>query len=208
MNYILPLNLGDENISPYAGFWRRTGAHIFDMLILAPYGFVGYHLQKIHYSVFLLYFIFGIAFHFFWSIYLLKRFGGTPGKLICGVIVIRKDGHHIDWREAFLRNIVDFPYAIYSSLFSLWMTHTIGYDVYQNLSFMEFAEQMMEKAPTFHNLINVAFQLWFWGELIVLLFNKRKRAIHDFIAGTVVIQKTLFPLIEEEINRTPSNSIE
>lgn len=26
------------------------------------------------------------------------------------------------------------------------------------------------------------------GELIVLLLNKRKRAIHDFIAGTVVIK--------------------
>lgn len=29
---------------------------------------------------------------------------------------------------------------------------------------------------------------WLFSELIVLLFNEKKRAIHDFIAGTVVIK--------------------
>ena len=32
-------------------------------------------------------------------------------------------------------------------------------------------------------------QIWIWSEFVVLLFNRRKRAIHDFIAGTVVILK-------------------
>ena len=31
-------------------------------------------------------------------------------------------------------------------------------------------------------------QAWMWSELLVLLFNKKRRALHDFIAGTVVIK--------------------
>ena len=32
-------------------------------------------------------------------------------------------------------------------------------------------------------------QLWTWSELIVMLTNRQRRALHDFIAGTVVIKK-------------------
>ena len=208
MNSLLPLTLGDENTSLYAGFWRRTAAHLVDLLILAPVGFLTYYVQKSNYYVFLLFVVISIAFHFFWSIYLLKKFGGTPGKLICGAIVVRKDGHRANWREAILRNVVDFPYGVYVSFFSLWVIHSIGYDVFQSLSFMEFGRQTAENAPSFHKIIGFGFGIWFWGELIVLLFNKRKRAIHDFIAGTVVIKKRLLPLIEGHIGPSPNNSFE
>jgi uncharacterized RDD family membrane protein YckC len=29
-------------------------------------------------------------------------------------------------------------------------------------------------------------QIWVWSEVVVMLFNKRRRALHDFIAGTIV----------------------
>ena len=35
--------------------------------------------------------------------------------------------------------------------------------------------------------LNIAFNIWIWSEFFVLLLNKRRRAIHDFIAETVVI---------------------
>ncbi|MFH3639525.1 RDD family protein, partial [Acinetobacter baumannii] len=43
--------------------------------------------------------------------------------------------------------------------------------------------------PAWYSIVNSASELWTWSEFIVLLFNKRKRAIHDFIAGTIVIKK-------------------
>jgi uncharacterized RDD family membrane protein YckC len=39
------------------------------------------------------------------------------------------------------------------------------------------------------------------GDLVVLLFNRRKRALHDFIAGTVVIHdldKPRFPVLDPD----------
>jgi uncharacterized RDD family membrane protein YckC len=31
-------------------------------------------------------------------------------------------------------------------------------------------------------------QAWLWSELVVLRLNQKRRALHDFIAGTVVIR--------------------
>ena len=35
---------------------------------------------------------------------------------------------------------------------------------------------------------------WWWGAVVVMLFNRERRSLHDFIAGTVVIQE---PKVEE-----------
>lgn len=32
-----------------------------------------------------------------------------------------------------------------------------------------------------------------WSELLVLLFNEKRRALHDFIAGTVVVRTLTGP---------------
>jgi uncharacterized RDD family membrane protein YckC len=198
--HIRPRTTSEEKPNPYAGFWLRTGSLVVDALIMIPYGFLMLYLQKINYLFFLFFIFFGMAFSFFWSIYLLKRYGGTPGKLICGIKVIRMDGSSVDWKASVFRNIVDFPFAIYSGFFSIWMITNIGYDTFQTISITDYGLFISQEAPAFHNLIFKGFQFWFWGELIVLLFNKRKRAIHDFIAGTVVIKKDFEPEIEEYLD--------
>jgi len=38
--------------------------------------------------------------------------------------------------------------------------------------------------------INMLIPIWIGSELLVMLTNKKRRALHDFIAGTVVIKKT------------------
>jgi len=38
-------------------------------------------------------------------------------------------------------------------------------------------------------IIELFYDVWYWSEIIVILFNKRNRALHDFLAGTVVIHK-------------------
>jgi uncharacterized RDD family membrane protein YckC len=36
-------------------------------------------------------------------------------------------------------------------------------------------------------LVAVLGEVWMWSELVVLLLNEKRRAIHDYIAGTVVV---------------------
>ena len=34
----------------------------------------------------------------------------------------------------------------------------------------------------------IASTLWYVAELVTMLFNRKRRAVHDFIAGTVVVR--------------------
>jgi uncharacterized RDD family membrane protein YckC len=54
---------------------------------------------------------------------------------------------------------------------------------------MERGDMVMEHVPAWYATISILQQVWIYSEVVVVLFNKRKRALHDFIAGTVVIQK-------------------
>jgi uncharacterized RDD family membrane protein YckC len=46
---------------------------------------------------------------------------------------------------------------------------------------------MVEFAPRWYHPLQIVQNIWVWGELIVLLTNRKRRAIHDFIAGTIVV---------------------
>ena len=43
--------------------------------------------------------------------------------------------------------------------------------------------------PSWYSFATITMNIWIWSEFIVMLTNKRKRAIHDFIAGALVIRK-------------------
>jgi uncharacterized RDD family membrane protein YckC len=59
--------------------------------------------------------------------------------------------------------------------------------------------------PSWYKYYDISSQIWIWGELIALLFNRRKRALHDFIAGTVVIHKDFAePVAVMELANTQS----
>lgn len=47
----------------------------------------------------------------------------------------------------------------------------------------------MSFTPGWYKIVNILMNVWIWSEFIVILTNKKRRAIHDFIAGTVVAHK-------------------
>ena len=46
----------------------------------------------------------------------------------------------------------------------------------------------MGLSPILFSVYTWLTNIWIYSEFIVLLTNKRKRAIHDYIAGTVIIK--------------------
>jgi uncharacterized RDD family membrane protein YckC len=52
-------------------------------------------------------------------------------------------------------------------------------------------------SPIFFSVYRWSGNIWYWSEFIVLLTNRRKRAIHDFIAGTVVVKDDYIDKIRE-----------
>jgi len=172
----------------YAGFWPRLGAHLVDFLILLPlialaiWGTQRYRLFNVYYL------LPSTLFGLFYSVYLVRRFGGTPGKLLVGVRIRKVDGQPVGYREAFLRYL---PELILATLMSIGLLISVFHMTdteYHALTFMERAKRTVELAPSWYKPLQIIQTIWVWGELIVLLTNRQRRALHDFIAGTVVVR--------------------
>jgi uncharacterized RDD family membrane protein YckC len=43
-------------------------------------------------------------------------------------------------------------------------------------------------APAWYQPLQIAGAVWVYGEFLILPTNEKRRALHDFMAGTVVIE--------------------
>lgn len=96
---------------PFAGFWIRLAAAVFDGLILLPATFLVWGLVALHDPQILfenggygpralLLQLFLIAINVGYETVFVGRFGATPGKMICNLRVVRPDGSRPDYHRA------------------------------------------------------------------------------------------------------------
>jgi uncharacterized RDD family membrane protein YckC len=171
----------------YAGFWRRLSALLVDALVFSPLLAASIWASSQTRDVYRDFIILNWLIANIYHILCIARWGQTIGKKSAGIRVVRISGERVSWREAFLRNSVDTLLSLASNA-STWLA--IG-----ALSEADWIQDSPQKwiqidalRPVWGHWLNVAFHGWILSELIVLLFNKRRRALHDFIAGTVVIK--------------------
>jgi uncharacterized RDD family membrane protein YckC len=175
-----------ESLS-YAGFWPRLGSLLLDVICVLPLTALVFW-GSLHYRLFQVYYLIpSVIFALFYNVYLVRRFGGTPGKLIVGIRIRKLDGEPVGYREAFLRNLPELILSLLTNFAFIFPLLHMSDAEYQSLSFIKFSMRMTELAPSWYKPVQIAQTIWFWGELLVLLTNRKKRALHDFIAGTVVV---------------------
>ena len=58
--------------------------------------------------------------------------------------------------------------------------------IYSSASFL--INHAPENTPRLMELIYIFAGLWFFGEDISVLVNKKRRALHDYVGGTVVVR--------------------
>jgi uncharacterized RDD family membrane protein YckC len=174
----------------YAGFWSRLGSLLLDLIIMLPLAIlIAFGSSKIR--LFDIYTFIPIAIlNLFYSVYLVQRYGGTPGKLIVGIRIRKIDGEPVGYREAILRYSVDFIFYVVLSIGFMIALFQINDTEYHALSRHDQIIKTNTLLPFWFKYVQIAQGIWLWGELIVLLTNKKRRALHDFIAGTVVIHAT------------------
>jgi hypothetical protein len=59
---------------------------------------------------------------------------------------------------------------------------------YGALTFGTRFKHLKEPAPAWYQPVQIAGSVCVWSEFVVLLTNKKRRALHDFLARTVVIR--------------------
>ena len=137
------------------------------------------------------------------SLYLLARFGGTPGKLLVGIRVVQLDGTAITWKHALLRNSFDLIYTMYGIGLFLAIQHGIDYRLIGSLTATQLRDYWTQVYPSWSYWLRDLNAVYGLSEAVVMLTNERRRAIHDFIAGTVVVIKAQRKPVTRHRKRQP-----
>lgn len=171
----------------YAGFWRRFGAYFIDFAVLLPIVGLSLWLGDKFRLFHLYYFVPGLIIGIFFHVWLVKQYGGTPGKLVLKIKIVRCDGSAVGYREAIIRHSVLFVLTTLVSLAIIMATLNISDAEYFSLTFMNRNVKLISLTPAWYQPVNILMNTWVWSEFIVMFTNKQRRAIHDYMAGTVVI---------------------
>lgn len=167
---------GRYSTRKYKTFWPRFWAGFIDGLVFIPFEWAMHQIWTMELST-----VPSILWHFVsyysYSVYVVAmhgRCGQTVGKMITGVTVLREDNEEaISYRQSFVR---ESPYIALVSLgwisISYFIATKTGLAQYQQIDV----------------LLGYAAAVWFTLEVVTMLFNNKRRALHDLIAGTVVVR--------------------
>ncbi|WP_251358652.1 RDD family protein [Kangiella sp. TOML190] len=156
----------------YNTFWPRFFAIIIDSIILSvliwicfsfilkPENYSDTFFQAIDDFIFVVY---SILMHSLCS-------GQTLGKMITGVqIVTFEDEANISYKHAIMRDIVPLTLMLFAYVSILF-----------NLS------EQTSNSILF--IVAISIIIWYLLEIVTMLFNQKHRALHDFVANTVVVR--------------------
>jgi uncharacterized RDD family membrane protein YckC len=177
----------------YAGFWSRSVAGLIDAVVWVPVIVLAVWLDGVSYAGAVISAFVGLAFLIPYNVGLVAIYGGTVGKLMRGLRVRQVNGDAATWANAWKRSSVDIVFSVSGAIFTLIALTRINPEVYFDAGWQSRSEILGEAIPAIQWSYWASF-FWTLSELVVLLSNKKRRALHDFIGGTVVVHTAPTPL--------------
>jgi DNA uptake protein ComE-like DNA-binding protein/uncharacterized RDD family membrane protein YckC len=173
----------------YATFWQRFAAMWIDFFVMLPIiAILSWLEAESKFAAFVFVIPTFIAYDCY-TIYCHGRFGQTIGKRVMGICVTLKTGEAIGWHAAWLRSSVDVIFSVLGIISSFVALTIISNAEFYGVSWYQQLKNLHALEPTWLSWTEDATLIWGLSEVFVMLFNKRRQALHDFIADTVVIKK-------------------
>lgn len=173
----------------YATFWQRFGAMWIDFLVLLPVILLQGWLESFSKVMAVILVIPMAAVYCAYIIFCHGRFGQTVGKHVMGIRVVRTTGERIGWREAWLRSTFEVLVSVFGVVASFIALASIADTDYYGVGWWQRAQNLQGHTPAWFGWTDIALDFWMWSEVVIMLTNRRRRALHDFIAGTVVVSE-------------------
>ena len=148
-------------------FWGPTvdGVVLFPITIISELAFLNQEASITTVNAFVL--VTALV-QFLYNICMNAIYGASLGKMATKIKIIRNsDNQKIGFKEAVLRDIVPLVIVVAFYLFS--------------------GSESLEWSLT----VSMIMMLWFLAEVVTMLSNEKRRALHDYIAGTVVVRSDL-----------------
>ncbi len=171
----------------YVGVWKRFYALCIDSIIFIPISVLYLCFSSISKEMALIVTPPFIMSYSIYCIYFHGRWGQTFGKMAVGIQVVNLLGDEISWKESCWRHSVALFFSALWGISLMIVLANVSSFKFDSLPWIERATLSLNSGHSMLNWSDNAESIWIWSEIIVLLFNEKKRALHDFIAGTVVI---------------------
>lgn len=172
----------------YAGFWQRFAALFIDGLIV---GVPALGLDLLFggtnrmYALFML--VPTLMVLWYMNIYMVCKHGATPGKLCLGIRVSMRDGAPVSLNAALLR------YA-FMAVITVWGQIQIAYgamqmtdETFKGLGYLERSAAVDALVP-YSLTPSILMMVWALISIVTVVATREKRSLHDYMAGTVVVQ--------------------
>jgi uncharacterized RDD family membrane protein YckC len=179
--------LGDaremEVLRKYQTFWPRFWAGWIDGLIFLPLYYVDSWIQSAttETTLLVLWFILYTFSSDAYSVLMHARFGQTLGKMLTGVKVLDVSEAKLSFRQALLRDVVAIVFSLITVANAL-PRMLAGLDPFAEPSQFSWIDKFWMYGSV----------IWFAAELVTMLTNAKRRAVHDFIARSVVVRVRYF----------------
>ena len=172
----------------YRTFWRRFFAEFVDALVLSPVslatGWVWRHADSVPLPLLALHYLVSRLLFFIYEIYFLGAHGQTPGKMALGIVVLDvSERRHVSYRQALLRNAVPLGF----------MLLLLPYQLFQILTGRFYLLLPGGRPDAISWILSQVLMVWFLLEIVTMTFNSKRRALHDLIAGSVVVKASARP---------------
>ena len=174
-----------KNIQHLVGprFW----AHVIDGVILWPVNGLIRLIITFNPSVYIaipLWLIY-LAGRYVYSIYLHGKYGQIIGKSICKIKVVNfDDQYNISYAQSFYRDSVPVLLTVAILVYDLLLIATGNMEI-SNIYNPKFDHGFVR------NSIIALPVAWVLAEIVTMFTNEKRRAVHDFIARTVVIRTNI-----------------
>jgi len=162
----------------YLTFWPRFWAGMADAVVLLPLSLLdrwlfGASLPRVALVAWFCIYSFSYVTY---SVLMHGQYGQTLGKMLTGVKVLDLSESRLSLRQAFLRDSVLIAFTLAGIVFDMPKV-LAGIPPWQEL-----------KPSVGFWILTYGSAVWFLAELGTMLTNEKRRAIHDFIAGSVVVR--------------------
>jgi uncharacterized RDD family membrane protein YckC len=164
----------------YHTTWLRFCAAFIDGLIFWPLEVVDSFLSAPERSAAIIIFWNVLLYSSYWlyNVLLHARYGQTIGKRVMKIKVLDVSEERTpNFRQAFLRDIGNILFSVFALLYLVYL-------VLQGAYFSE--EGTYNSLPG--QILSWAALGWFLLEIFTMATNKKRRALHDYLAGTVVVK--------------------
>lgn len=167
----------------YQTFWKRFCAGFVDALVFLPPSLLSNwmwnHHQHVPNLLLAIFHLLANITYYAYNIYFLGKYGQTLGKMALKVKVLDvSENQHITYFQALKRDIVLLAMTVL----------LLPYELFQIMAgkfYMFNPGTIPDRASM---ILLYATMGWFFLEFITMIFSSKRRAIHDLIAGSVVVR--------------------